>query len=285
MEREIWPVLSQMIFDLARSRRRGARFSHSIALIVRVYFWAVIHDRSVHWACQPGNWDRDKKPKNLPSQSTLSRRLRTDAFTEFTEALTKRVAGSEHVGLIKAIDAKALTISENTRDPDTPKPGRAVKGFARGYKLYAIWGVKPMPLAYDVQPINVSEVTVAKTLIPQLNDEGYLLGDAIYDCNKLYQLAFAQGHQLVAPRKRPDSELGHRSHCPQRLNNIDRLKRPFGQKLLDERDDIEREFSGLTCFGGGLTCLPPWVRRLHRVRAWVTAKLIINALRIRRLNA
>jgi hypothetical protein len=26
--------------------------------------------------------------------------------------------------------------------------------------------------------------------------------------------------------------------------------------------------------------LPPWVRRLHRVRLWVQAKLLINALRI-----
>jgi hypothetical protein len=39
-------------------------------------------------------------------------------------------------------------------------------------------------------------------------------------------------------------------------------------------------------FGGGLTsALPAFVRRLHRVRLWVHAKLLINAARIRRLEA
>jgi hypothetical protein len=54
-----------------------------------------------------------------------------------------------------------------------------------------------------------------------------------------------------------------------------------GPDPYDRRADIERDFSGLACFGGGLTTLPPWVRRIWRVRAWVMAKLLINAARIR----
>ena len=46
------------------------------------------------------------------------------------------------------------------------------------------------------------------------------------------------------------------------------------------RTDIERQFSQLVCFGGGLATLPPWVRRIWRVRNWVMAKLLINAVRI-----
>jgi hypothetical protein len=56
---------------------------------------------------------------------------------------------------------------------------------------------------------------------------------------------------------------------------------PFGPSLYARRTDIERDFSGLTCPGGGLAALPPWVRRIWRVRPWVTAKLLINAARIR----
>ena len=56
---------------------------------------------------------------------------------------------------------------------------------------------------------------------------------------------------------------------------------PFGPTLYNRRTDVEREFSGLSCFGGGMATLPPWVRRIWRVRAWVTAKLLINAARVR----
>ena len=40
-----------------------------------------------------------------------------------------------------------------------------------------------------------------------------------------------------------------------------------------------RNFGNLTNFGGGLSPLPAWVRRLHRVERWVRAKLIVSALR------
>ncbi|HEY7311236.1 MAG TPA: hypothetical protein VH643_17880, partial [Gemmataceae bacterium] len=33
-------------------------------------------------------------------------------------------------------------------------------------------------------------------------------------------------------------------------------------------------------FAAGLGPLPAWVRRLHRVRTWVWAKLLINGVRI-----
>ena len=36
----------------------------------------------------------------------------------------------------------------------------------------------------------------------------------------------------------------------------------------------------LTSFGGGLSPLPSWVRHLVRVWLWVSAKLVINGLRI-----
>ena len=51
--------------------------------------------------------------------------------------------------------------------------------------------------------------------------------------------------------------------------------------LLDLRDQIERIFSALTCFGGGLTPLASWVRRLDRVTRWVTAKIAIYHARLR----
>jgi hypothetical protein len=55
----------------------------------------------------------------------------------------------------------------------------------------------------------------------------------------------------------------------------------FGPTLYAMRTDVEREFAGLSCFGGGLAALPSWVRRIWRVRNWVMSKLLINAARIR----
>jgi hypothetical protein len=51
--------------------------------------------------------------------------------------------------------------------------------------------------------------------------------------------------------------------------------------LLDQRAAIERIFAALTGFGGGLTTLPPWVRRIGRVTRWVTAKIAIYHARLR----
>jgi hypothetical protein len=45
------------------------------------------------------------------------------------------------------------------------------------------------------------------------------------------------------------------------------------------RTTVERFFGTLATFGGGLSSLPTWVRRLHRVRVWVAAKLTLNAAR------
>jgi hypothetical protein len=39
---------------------------------------------------------------------------------------------------------------------------------------------------------------------------------------------------------------------------------------------------GILCSrGGGLTGLPPWARRLHRVRRWVGGKIILYHARLR----
>ena len=54
---------------------------------------------------------------------------------------------------------------------------------------------------------------------------------------------------------------------------------PF-DSIMKTRDEVERIFSALTCFGGGLAPLPSWVRRLDRVQRWVTVKIIIYHARL-----
>jgi hypothetical protein len=184
---------------------------------------------------------------------------------------------------VKIIDAKPLPVSGYSKDPDA-RWGYAVRGLLKGYKLFAIWGNGPFPLVWRVGAMRDSEQRMAEQMIPQLNGQGYLLGDRVYDINKLYEAAQAVGHQLLADRKRPHAGLGHRRHSPARLVSMALLQTPAGRRLYRLRTAIERHFGCLTNFGGGLAPLPNWVRRLHRVQQWVHAKLIINALRISHLH-
>jgi hypothetical protein len=183
------------------------------------------------------------------------------------------------------IDAKALPVSEVSRDPDMGK-GRGVSGFQQGYKFYAIWNGGPIPWAWGLAPMNASEKTMARHLIPTLPGGGYLLGDPEYDANPLYDLAAEAGFQLVAKKRRDRGRggLGHRRQSPGRLRSIDLLKTKFGRALYDQRNAIECRFGTLTSTGGGLAPLPAWVRRFHRVRHWLQAKILAAGARWLILN-
>ena len=175
MDHELWSQLSHAMADVARAFPRSPRQTFGIHRIIRVYLWAVLHDRPTVWACRPSSWPGPNRPTALPDQSTMSRRLRTPQAQRFLAKLARRVAGPAQPSLVKALDGKPLVIAKHTADPDATS-GRGVGGFAKGYKLHAIWGRDAMPLAWSVRPLNVSEVAEARELIGRLNDEGYLLG-------------------------------------------------------------------------------------------------------------
>ena len=137
-----------------------------------------------------------------------------------------------------------------------------------------------MPVAWALAPLNVSEHKIAKELIKSLPPGGYLLADGHLDSNTLYDLAHEYGYQLLSPRRRSrKGGLGHTYQSMYRLRSIELLKSKFGKSVYSFRGQIERDFGNLTSFGGGLTCLPPWVRRFPRVCNWVHAKLLVNAAR------
>jgi hypothetical protein len=286
MPHELWAQLSHAMADVARAIPRRRRQTYPAQLVVRVYLWAVLHDRPVDWATHARSWADSTRPAKIPTQSTMSRRLRHPDTLDFLHRLGQRVGGKTREGLTKRLDGKPLAIPRHTHDPDA-RSGRGVGGMAKGYKLHALWGQGCMPLAWSVQPMNVAEVSEAQNLLGQLQGGGYVLADANYDRNRLYDLAARHNHQLLAPRMLPFTGLGSRRHSPHRLRSIHLLEQspsPFGRSVHALRKQIERDFAGLVTFGGGLQSLPAWVRTLPRVRLFVHAKLIINAARLRRLH-
>ena len=277
MERPLWDRLYRAISVVPHDESPRAR--HTDRAIVATFLWAALHDRPTCWACRPANWPDDLRPAALPSQPTMSRRLRASGVVALLNALARHFGSSTPADWVKFLDAKPLPVGGWSKDPDA-QLGRGAGGWIRGYKLYAIWGAAPVPLAFEVLPAGRPEPVVARVLTRRLAGEGYLVGDSAYDSNPLHRVAAGRGHQLVAPAKKRGRGLGHGRQEPQRLHALEMLGRPYGKALGVARLAIERQFGQLTAFGGGLGPLPAWVRRPWRVRRWVQAKILINAARI-----
>lgn len=285
MELELWSDLSQAICAVERNFTFNPRDSHPTARIVRVHLWATLHDRPTVWACSRKNWTNQTCPNPLPDQSTMSRRMRRGDFQLFLQALLPRLNGKAQARLLKIVDGKPLELANHTTDPDA-RWGRGVSRLSIGYKLHMICSGNPVPDAFAITSLNICEKQMAARMIKRVKGCGYLLGDGHYDASWLYDFCKYHNHVLVSPRAKPGAGMGHHYQSPQRVRSIELLETPavlneFGRSLYRNRTGIEREFSQITCFGGGLGPLPSWVRRIWRVRNWVWAKLLINAARIR----
>jgi hypothetical protein len=279
MERNLWQQLYEVVMSLAHpSATRGV--SHSDRWVVLVHLWAAVHDRPTTWATAARHWPDDLRPARLPSQPTMSRRLRSGPVNALLNALLRRYRGQPGADWVKYLDGKPLPVGDFSKDPDACW-GRGPDSYFKGYKLHAVWGTAPVPLAWEVRPANAGEPTTARWLVNRLAGAGYLVGDSSFDSNPLAEAAGRRGHQLVAPpKKKAGAGQGHHPQSALRLRGLAVLQQPFGRALYRSRSFVERCFGHLTSFGGGLGPLPSWVRRKHRVKRWVQAKLLINAARV-----
>jgi len=285
MERELWPVLYHNVRQVACAfHQKYVQIPGWI--LVLTMLWSALHDRPVQWACRAENWKTTRlRPPRLPSPRTMSRRVDGVALGLLWHAIEQRLRelSATHPGLSAFLDGKPLTIGGTSKDPDA-RYGRAAGTMAKGYKLHTIWSTRAIPETWELTPMNTSEKTVAHRLIPQLTGGGYLLADGNYDSNKLFDDAAKQGYQLLTPLPKGKAGTGHHYQSPYRLRSIALMQGDYGSKLYATRTTIERLYGNATSFGGGLAPLPAWVRGLARVRTWVWAKLLINAVRILNLN-
>ncbi len=292
MDGELWTSLYAWIELIDKSHAQDPRKRHRDAAVVAAYEFAVLHDRPACWGCDERNWagvPEPQRPRRLPSQPTLSRRLGQDpGVRRFRAELAAALASSfclAAVLMVGLIDGKPLPVPRHSTDPDADF-GRGAGAVEKGYRLHTLWhDGAPVPI-FEVRPMSVAESIVARPLIAQLPDGGggYIFGDSWMDADHLYDRAHAKGRQLLAERRKRDARgLGHRRNSPHRVHAQEMLARESGRQLYRLRRDVERRFGNLVSFGAGLAPLPPWVRRLSRVRLWVEGKLLINAIRIRQL--
>lgn len=280
MERDIWRRIVGALKRLPPTRPRNAVYTDP--QILAVYFWAVLHDRPVSWACDRRHWPMQAWRRSLPDQSTMSRRLHHASTHAALTMLLDRLAPPRRDALVLRLDGKPLPVAKHSQDRHATI-GRGAGGFQRGYKLHAIYAESNRPVAYRVTPMNVDERVVAQQMLQEHQlGEGYLLADANYETNPLYDQAAQIGRVLVTPRRfRHAKGLGQsRVHSEHRVAMIDRrtAPSPFVREMLKARRAVETKFAHLSNFAGGLTHLPPWVRG-RRVEPYVTAKIIIRLAR------
>lgn len=287
MEHQLWRSFEQRLRQLSTSFNPHCAYQD--CEIVRVYYWAVLHDRPTCWACDRRNWPPHARKKPLPSPSVMSRRLRSPAVLGLLRCLERDVLCPQgDPPLLWLVDGKGLPIGGASSDRQAGY-GKAAGGKAKGYKLHAFVGCDGAVPIWRIAPMHQDERVMARRMARQAEIQGYLVGDSNFDDNHLHDVCLSKGDlQLVTPRRYRNAKgLGHHRHSPGRLRCLEILDSPapqFGRGLLRQRRAIERYFGNLTSFGGGLGPLPAWVRTHHRVRRWVQAKLIFNALRMQLRN-
>jgi hypothetical protein len=289
MEERIFKRLYTLVRDLGKTHCfKGKRFSD--AAIVTAYLWAVLWDRPVSWACQLENWPVQWRWQSLPTPSTMSRRLRTIGVLTLHEQALQALAELFPSGLCKLIDSKPLAVSVYSKDREA-RIGHGRGLPAKGYKIHAIIDARSgMPERWTLAPMNRHDAGIAPTLIASMprSNAAYLIGDNAYDSNNLYEKAAEKDCQLLAPRRASAKELGKCRHSPGRVIGHQRLANPlsvvgqtqsFGQSMLNMRIGVEQSFAFMGNIPGGLSPLPNWVRKPRRVALWITAKLLIVAVR------
>lgn len=282
VEYQLWLSILSVCASLDKTRKPST-CDFSDEDIVRVYYWSVLHDRPVRWACQGKNWPLHLRRRPLPSEATMSRRLRHPSVLTLLHALERRVLAPPHPGLFWIIDGKPLPISGCSQDRQAGF-GRAANSMAKGYKIHALVDAQGSLAAWRIAPMNKDERVMAERLVRAAPIQGYLVADSNYDSNKLHQACATRDQLQLVTRRRygPNHGTGHRKQTPGRLRSIELTENPvsaFAEQMLQDRAHIERQFAHLTNWGGGLTCLPPWVRTHRRVHRWVQAKLVLTALK------
>ena len=284
MDDELLPQLYHRLLrdpNYSPAQRPGRRRTFCDALIALVFLYAVACDRSPRWASNRKHWPMwCQRLLTLPSYSQLMRRLRSPVvqqlITQVSGELRDQLPCSQH----KVIDGKPLVVSGFSKDPDVAR-GVVPNGWARGYRVHLVADAAGGAIeSFILTALNVGEATVALDLIQRTDLRGVVLrGDSNYDSNALYAAVATAGGQLIVPRKKPHTRLGHHPQHPHRLVAIAMLEDPFDRSMAAEarqqRNRIEQTLAHLTNLPCGLSPLPNFVRRLRRVRLWVAAKILL----------
>lgn len=283
MSSQEWKLVYQTIQQHARRGFRPKwRPTYSDALIVAMFFWATEHDRPMVWACDRNNYSRLFRPKDLPSVSQFSRRLRSLRCEQLIDAVGKTLAGVDYPSDVNYLDGRPFVVGGCSKDRDA-KRGRVRGGKAKGYRLHALVSDDQRILNWAVTGLNVAETTAARVLIDEAVVVGdVLLGDAVFDASPLYDAAARRAATLVAAIRddRLRSKPRRNRNSPERIAAVENWTHGVSKYVYKDRVKVETTFGNMSSYGGGLGPLPAWVRTGPRVRRWIGVKIALYHARI-----
>jgi hypothetical protein len=197
--------------------------------------------------------------------------------------LHRRLTRAGRGDLLRYLDGMAMPVREHSTDAQATA-GPAGSKIRRGYKLHACGTHRGFLPEYRVRPMNQAEPSTARALLRSTGPGMLVLADANYDSFRLYRAVDERGATLLTPLRGPLawSEPLIKKITPARRRAVRAWKAdPRGcEKVLEQRDGIERIFAHLTTPGSGMHGLPPWARGLRRVRLWVDGKIAIYHARL-----
>jgi len=82
MERQLLLQFYRWLMSLSLPRIKRVQFSDR--WISLIFLWSVLCDRPMSWACRRENWPSELAFAQLPSSSTLSRRLRSVSVQDWS---------------------------------------------------------------------------------------------------------------------------------------------------------------------------------------------------------
>jgi hypothetical protein len=266
---------------------RTADCTYGDGLVAFMYFFAVLSGRSPKWACHRTSWPpwcRAVLPRPLISYSQFNRRLKTQRLQQLITRLNQELRDRLPQGQEKVVDGKPLPIGGYSHDGDAAW-GKVPDGWANGYKLHVVADAQGGAIdAFKVTPLDAGEATVLRReLVPRVDLRRCTLrGDANYDSNPTYHAVADAGGRHVAQRRKPGTGLGHHRQHPDRLRALRELEQTPGglTEHKRRRNRVEQVFAHLGNLSFGLWALPPFVRRLSRVRLWVMAKITLYHLHL-----
>jgi hypothetical protein len=251
-------------------------------IIVMVHFLSVIRERSMYWAYDKRNWPLWMRRLACPSYSQLMRRLKTQAVRRLIVELNLEFRSQLPDSDEKFCDGKPLTVGGFSKDPDTREGKLPGDGWGRGYKVHVLVEACAAIDFFTVTALDAGEPTVMCRLIElaELRPKVIIRADSNYDSNRLYGVVAKQGARLIAPRKKPGTGLGHHPQHPHRLLAIHQLEQSDESMRAHRRHRVrvEQALGHVTNVPFGLSPLPNFVRRLHRVALWVLSKITLYHL-------
>jgi hypothetical protein len=147
MERELWPQVHHLVLSIGAAIRQ-VNVTFQPHILVLALLWAALHDRPPSWACRQADWATTTlRPAGLPSPSALNRRLKSVAVGVLLRMVAERLRGRGPASLVLILDGKPLPVGGASHDPDA-RNGHGAGKIAKGYKLHAVWGGRPMPEAF-----------------------------------------------------------------------------------------------------------------------------------------